>query len=185
MRIRMATYVAGAVFSIALVGMSLAGDAVKSGLKPGEPVNPFTVEDVTGPSKGTSLCYRCQYGSAAVVCVFARKTSDPLASLVKQIDKKIAENGALKSFVVLIPKKDEKVKDSLEKLAKNSSIKNVPLTIGEGPNGPPDYEIAQEGDVTVLMWKDGKVRVNHAYKGELTDKDVEAVVADIPKVLAD
>ncbi len=185
MRIRFAKYVAGMLACVAVVGMSLAGDAVKSGLKPGEPVNPFTVEDVTGPSKGTSLCYRCQYGSAAVVCVFARKTSDSLASLVKQIDKKIAENGALKSFVVLIPKKDEKVKDSLEKLAKDSSIKNVPLTIGEGPNGPPDYEISQEGDVTVLMWKDGKVRVNHAYKGELTDKDVEAVVADIPKVLAD
>jgi hypothetical protein len=177
MRIRFAKYVAGMVACIAVVGISLAGDAVKSGLKPGEPVNPFTVEDVTGPSKGTSLCYRCQYGSAAVVCVFARKTSDPLASLVKKIDKKIAENGDLKSFVVVIPKKDEKVKDSLEKLAKDSSIKNVPLTI--------DYEISQEGDVTVLMWKDGKVRVNHAYKGELTDKDVDAVVADIPKVLAD
>ena len=33
-----------------------------------------------------------------MVCVFARKTSEPLASLVKQIDQKIGENGQLKSF---------------------------------------------------------------------------------------
>ena len=36
-----------------------------------------------------------------MVCVFARKTSEPLASLVKQIDEKIGENDKLKSFVVI------------------------------------------------------------------------------------
>jgi hypothetical protein len=105
--------------------------------------------------------------------------------LVKQIDKKIGENGTLKSFVVLMPKKGEKPADALEKLAKDAGIKHVPLTIGESPNGPPDYEVARDADVTVLMWKEHRVRVNHAFKGELTDKDIGAVVADIPKVLAD
>ena len=37
-----------------------------------------------------------------MVCVFARQTSEPLASLVKQIDRKIAENKQLKSFVVTV-----------------------------------------------------------------------------------
>jgi hypothetical protein len=120
-----------------------------------------------------------------VVCVFARKTSEPLASLVKQIDKKIGENGKLKSFVVIIPKKDENPADALEKLAKNAGVKHVPLTIGESPDGPPDYEIARTADVTVLMWNEHKVRVNHAFKGELTDKDIGAILADIPKVLGD
>ncbi len=40
-----------------------------------------------------------------MVCVFARKTSEPLASLVEQIDKNIGENGKLNSFVVIVPKK--------------------------------------------------------------------------------
>ena len=35
-----------------------AGDAVKSGLEPGSSVNPFDVEDITGPNKGKTLCYR-------------------------------------------------------------------------------------------------------------------------------
>ena len=68
---------------------------------------------------------------------------------------------------------------------KDAGIKHVPLTIGESPDGPPDYEIAKDADITVLMWNEHKVKVNHAYKGELTDKDVRAIVADIPKVLSD
>ena len=71
------------------------------------------------------------------------------------------------------------------KTAKDAGIKHIPLTIGESPNGPPDYEVARDADVTVLMWKGHRVRVNHAFKGELTDQDIGAVVADIPKVLAD
>jgi hypothetical protein len=58
MRIRFAKGVPAVVVSIVMVGASLAGDAVQSGLKPGEPVNAFQVDDITGPNKGTSLCYR-------------------------------------------------------------------------------------------------------------------------------
>jgi hypothetical protein len=58
MRSRSLKGISSVVISIVLVGTSLAGDAVQSGLKPGEPVNPFDVEDVTGPNKGTRLCYR-------------------------------------------------------------------------------------------------------------------------------
>ena len=53
------------------------------------------------------------------------------------------------------------------------------------PGGPPDYELSKDADVTVLMWKNSKVTVGHAYKGELTDKDIETVVNDIPKHLGD
>ncbi len=120
-----------------------------------------------------------------MVCVFARKTTEPLASLVKQIDKKIGENDKLKSFVVIVPKKGENPSEALKKLAEQAGIKHVPLTIGESPDGPPDYEIAKDADVTVLMWNGGTVKVNHAYKGELADTDIHAIVADIPKLLGD
>jgi hypothetical protein len=120
-----------------------------------------------------------------VVCVFARKTSEPLASLVKQIDEKIGENGKLKSFVVLMPRKGEVPAEDLKKLAEQAGIKHVPLTIGESPDGPPDYELAKNADVTVLMWNGQKVKVNHAFKGELTEADIRSIVADIPKLLAE
>ncbi len=58
MRLRSAKGISSVVVSIIVVGTSLAGDAVRSGLKPGERVNAFNVDDVTGPNKGTTLCYR-------------------------------------------------------------------------------------------------------------------------------
>ena len=66
-----------------------------------------------------------------MVCVFARKTSEPLASLVKQIDSKIGENGELKSFVVIVPRKGENPSEDSKKLAAKAGVKHVPLTIGE------------------------------------------------------
>ena len=46
------------VVSMIVVGSSIAGDVVQSGLKLGEFVRPFDVDDVTGPNKGKTLCYR-------------------------------------------------------------------------------------------------------------------------------
>ena len=103
--------------------------------------------------------------------------------MVKQIDKKIDENDQLKSFVVVTGADPDKTPDELRKLAKDGKIKNVPLTMFGEPGGPPDYELSRDADITVLMWNNGKVKVNHAYKGELTDKDIGAIVADIPKLL--
>ena len=58
MRHNFARGISAVVVSIVVVGTSLAGDAVQSGLKVGEFVNPFHVDDITGPNKGTTLCYR-------------------------------------------------------------------------------------------------------------------------------
>jgi hypothetical protein len=58
MRLRFARSISAVVVSIVVVGTSIAGDAVVSGLKIGEPVSPFNVDDITGPNKGTTLCYR-------------------------------------------------------------------------------------------------------------------------------
>jgi hypothetical protein len=120
-----------------------------------------------------------------VVCVFARKTSEPLASLVKQIDRKIGENDRLKSFVVITTSQKEPTSEELRKLAHDASIQHVPLTMYGEPGGPPDYELAKDADVTVLMWKQHKVKVNLGYKGELTDQDIQTIMADIPKLLGD
>jgi hypothetical protein len=118
-----------------------------------------------------------------VVCVFARKTSEPLTSLVKQIDAKIGENGQLKSFVVIMTKEKDTTAAELRKLAQEAGIKNIPLTMFGDPGGPPDYELSRDADITVLMWKGHKVKVGHGYKGDLTDNEVQTIMADIPKVL--
>jgi hypothetical protein len=108
-----------------------------------------------------------------------------LASLVKKIDDKIGENSKLKSFVVITPKKGESPADDLRKLASDAGIKHVPLTVGESPDGPPDYEISKKADVTVMMWVGHKVKVNRGFSGELSDNDVRNIMADVPKILGE
>ena len=49
---------AAVMVSIVAAGTIRAGDAVESGPKVGEMVSPFLVEDITGPNKGKTLCYR-------------------------------------------------------------------------------------------------------------------------------
>jgi hypothetical protein len=58
MRLRFAMAAFAVVVSIVVVGAARAGDAVKSGLAVGEFASPFNVDDVTGPNKGKTLCYR-------------------------------------------------------------------------------------------------------------------------------
>ena len=58
MQSSLAKGVSAVVVAIVMMGTCLAGDAVVSGLKVGESVNPFLVDDITGPNKGTTLCYR-------------------------------------------------------------------------------------------------------------------------------
>jgi hypothetical protein len=58
MRLNRAKGTSAVVVAIVMMGTSLAGDAVQSGLTVGESVNAFNVDDITGPNKGTTLCYR-------------------------------------------------------------------------------------------------------------------------------
>ena len=58
MRFRSVMGISAVVVSIVMVGATRAGDPVESGLKAGDQVSPFDVDDVTGPNKGRTLCYR-------------------------------------------------------------------------------------------------------------------------------
>jgi nucleotide-binding universal stress UspA family protein len=120
-----------------------------------------------------------------VVCVFARKTSEPLASLVKQIDSKIGENGKLKSFVVILSRDAEKSAADLRKLASDAGVKHVPLTVHGDPAEVPDYELSRSADVTVVMWSRHKVKAARGYKGELSEDNIREILSDVPKVLGD
>lgn len=118
-----------------------------------------------------------------MVCVFARKTSEPLASLVKQIDSKIGEDDKLKAFVVILSQDAEKTSEELKALAADAGVKNVPLTVHGDPAEVPDYELSKDADVTVVMWSGHRVKSARGYRGELTDANIREIMADVPKLL--
>ncbi len=172
---------------LALAGVAFAAEELKSGLPVGEKdVPPFNVRDITGPAKGTTLCYRCRYSDRPVVTVFTREFSDTVKDLVKKIDSQVDKNSEkqMAAFVVVLTDDPDAVEPRLEKFAQEAKIKNTPLTIVEGVTGPPDYKLSKDAEVTVMMWVDSEVKVNQAFgKGKLDKKAVDSLVGETKKIL--
>ena len=68
-----------ACFVAAAASIVIAGPDIKSGMDIGESTTAFNVRDVTGPSKGKTLCYRCQYGAKPVAAIFTREITPEVA----------------------------------------------------------------------------------------------------------
>ena len=121
------------------------------------------------------------------MCVFARHITDDLTSLVKQIDVVVANNrkAKMRGFVVFLSDDHETLKPKLIDLAQKHNIKHTPLAIYAGDSaGPRYYKLAKDAEVTVMMWVDRKVKVNHAFaKGELNELSIKKVLASTCKIL--
>ena len=119
--------------------------------------------------------------------IFSRKTDDALASLVKKLDKVVADNKDQKfaSFVAFLGENPEELKGDVEKFAEKTGTKGIPYTIAvEQPDGPETYGIDEDAEYTVLVYKGQQVVTNHALgKGELTKKAIGAIVKDTAKIL--
>ncbi len=174
---------AGALAVCVAVASQAQAEAPKSGLKTGAFVNAFNVRDVTGPAKGTTLCYRCRYGGSPVVSIFAREMDEKTVDLVKKVDAQIGKNSDMKAFVVLLTDDPDASEAKLAEVAKKNKIEHTPLTIFDGQAGPEAYQIDKEADVTVLMWNSSRVKENFGFgKGKLGEKDIEGIVAAASKL---
>jgi hypothetical protein len=170
---------------LTLAAASLAVAAVaaemKSGLGPGMPVPAFDVVDVTGPNKGKQLCYRCSFGGNPVVAAFIKGNAPEAGDLVAGIDKVVAANPKLKSFVVFMG--GPELKGQIEKLAAERKI-SVPLTFlpqGAKAADIARYQINPEASNTVLLWNKGAVRSNFVNVTPKSWDDVAKASADLVK----
>jgi len=115
--------------------------------------------------------------------IFAKEISDNLTGLVKKVDAANQKNTQLRSFVVYC-NDDEKMEEKLKDLAKNEKLKKTVLSLVDNKAGPGNYDLPKEADVVVALYVQRKVKSQFAYKkGELKSKDVEAILADLPKIL--
>jgi hypothetical protein len=118
--------------------------------------------------------------------IFAREVSDNLTGLVKKIDAATAENSKARmgSFVVFC-NDNEKMEDKLKDLAKKEGLKKTVLSLVDRKAGPGGgYKLHPDADVTVVMYTKRNTKAQYAFKkGELKSKDIEAILADLPKIL--
>ena len=174
------------ILVVAASAVSISAAELESGLQIGDRPAAFYVTDVTGPSAGEKLCYRCQYSTRPVVSIFARGIDDSVKKLLKEIDGLVQNHRDEKmaAFVVLLSDEPTSNEAQLKATAKQSAILNTPLTTYEDSNGPRRYRIHKDAEVTVIMWVDSDVRVNHAFaKGKLSAGAIKQVVADTSKIL--
>jgi len=156
------------------------------GLEVGSNVAAFYVNDVTGPSAGKKLCYRCQYGNAPVVSIFTRDVDGNVASLIKEVDKVVGTNQSKKmaAFVVLLTDDPEAKSADLKKVAADQGVTKTPLTTFDGTAGPANYKISQDAEVTVMMWVGGQLKVNKSFKeGELTADKIPSILGETKAIL--
>lgn len=176
---------------VAFASVVIAGD-LKAGLEPGDSLEAFTVEKVAGAvndgvETGEHLCYRCKLGGRPAVMVFARKANGELSSLMKQLDKTVAEHAdqKLASFVNLLGDDPDALKSEGKKFAADNKLENVAVVVPDDhKNGPDEYKINPEAELTVIVYREGKVAANHAYKaGEFNDSAVQTILKDTAKLL--
>ena len=187
---------ASVILSLAIVLLAGATAAraaeLKSGLQPGDLVGAFDVEKCggavnDGKEVGANFCYRCMLGRKPVVMVFARNADGSLAALVKELDKHVAKNAdqKLSSFVNLIGSSPDELKAQAKEFAAQNQIENVALVVPQdNENGPSEFNINPAAEVTVTIYRDGKVAASHAVgPGGLNEKAIKSILADTGKIL--
>lgn len=146
-------------------------DPCVSGLQLGQRPGPYSFLVASGPQRGQLTCYVCETAEKPGVIFFVRSLSDPLARLVSQCDEAIGAmpKDTARGWMTVLGEKTVAI-DDLGKWAKQTGLKTMPVGVFDDRVGPPSYKLADEADVTVLLFVDKKVSANFAFrKGELDD----------------
>lgn len=154
-----------------------AGEPCVSGPQIGQRPGPYSFLVATGPERGQPTCYVCETAEKPGVIVFARSVSDPLAKLMLACDEAVAARpkDAMRAWMTVLGEKTIGL-DDLAKWATKAGLKSVPVGVFDDPVGPPSYKLADDADVTVIVFENRKVAANFAFrKGELDDAAVKLV----------
>lgn len=171
----------------ALGGFVVAAD-LKSGPQTGDKVpGAFHPYNVTGEDAGKTACLYCKAGDDPVVMIFARTGDDAMThKLLKAVDAETVKHAKadMYSFAVFQGEKT-KLEPQLKDAAKKTELKKLVLAIEDKEDPiPTKYNLSAGADVTVILYVDRVVKANYSFpKGKLTDKDIEAVVKDITKIV--
>ena len=105
-----------------------------------------------------------------------------MASLVKELDKVVAANKDKNLSAVLnfTGEPNDAYFDEIKAFGDKYQVKNVALTMTADKDR---FKVSDEADVTVMHYNRKKVMFNYAAKGELSDKEVAAIVKGTKKIL--
>lgn len=182
---------AAAVAVAVLAGIAYAAD-LQSGLQVGAKVGAFDVVKCAGAegdgvAVSDQLCYRCKYGGRPVVMIFTRKADATMAALVSKLNEQVAANSdkQLKAFINLLGSDRAALEAQAKQFAGQAETSNVPVVVPvEFQNGPENYGLNPQAEVTVILFNQSTVTANHAFAaGQFNEAAVAAILNDVPKLL--
>ncbi|MBT3890531.1 MAG: hypothetical protein HOF72_07885 [Planctomycetaceae bacterium] len=106
--------------------------------------------------------------------------------MAKELQAKLFENSnkQLRAFVVVLSDKPQKQEGKLREIAQMNRLRTLPLTVFKDAKGPPDYKIAADAEVTVMLWTGLQVKANHAFAvGELNAAAIKKVIVSLGTIL--
>ena len=171
--------------ALMVTAATVAQAEVTSGPQVGEQVGAFTVTKVAGNAddgvdEGKTLCYRCRMGQRPVVMVFARSADEKLAKFLKKLEEEIEEHQdtKLSAFVNMIGTDEDALKKSAADFVAKHGLTRVAFVVPtQAKDGPDNLKIAPDADLTVVCYKEGTVKANHAFAaGGLSDDKIDALV---------
>lgn len=178
--------------SLCFASTLTAAEKLASGPQPGDLVGPFHVVKCAGAvddpfDVGEELCYYCEYGIAPTVMVFARQPNETLVQLSQQLDAATDKHKAaeLHAFVNLLGANRDATEAAAKKFGVKAKLERVPVVVPlENENGPADYGLDPKAEVTVLIYVKSKVTASLAFGKPLTADEVQAVLAEVEKLVA-
>ncbi|MGV3724354.1 MAG: hypothetical protein ACO1SX_25950 [Actinomycetota bacterium] len=166
-----------------------AAEALRSGPQPGARPLPFTSNMVTGPHRGKQYCYVCELKDEPAVLVFARNPDENTGRLLRTVRDAVRSNEKSKLFgwmVFLAPdaNAEHAVETQAYEFARKNGATGLPVSVLGDPHGPPGYLVAPEAEVTIIVFRSGKVLYNRAYrKKEWSSKAATAALKDLPQLI--
>jgi hypothetical protein len=163
-----------------------AAEPCKSGLDPGQRPGPYSFVLATGKERGKSFCYICETADRPAVIAFARTPSDALGKLAAGLDKTVADHkqAELRSWITFLGDDSKELQEKIVKWSRTHGLSNLDLGVFEDADGPPNYKLAHDADVTVILFVKRKVVADFAFRtGELTDERIAEVLKAVPTLV--
>ena len=161
---------------LCLFCVSTRGGEIDSGLQTGEQAVSFDVKDCTGPAAGKTLCYFCRYGHRPVVAIFVNELSPQVESLIKAVDRAAEAHRSQRvaALVVYLGDDTPEVEDQLRALSRAAELRHTPLTLVRESKAQlrEKYQLSKEAAVTMLMWRELRVRDRIAFDTAKIPADV-------------
>jgi hypothetical protein len=146
----------------------------------------FYVRHATGARPNEAVCLVCRYGARPVVMVCVRGLDDNVAELIEGIDRAVDKHRAdgLRGMAIFLDKDARLAQPLVAMMAWRRQL-TLPLVFPVEAGGPKALELSPEAQLTVLLYRERKVRERMEFSaGELKEKGSEGVLAAVEKLVA-